>query len=72
MEEKSIASKQEHVTVLMSTYNGEKYLEEQLESIIHQESVEVQIYIRDDGSTDGTKSILEKYGKALSQQMVDF
>lgn len=63
MEEKSIASKQEHVTVLMSTYNGEKYLEEQLESIIHQESVEVQIYIRDDGSTDGTKSILEKYGK---------
>lgn len=47
----------------MSTYNGEKYLEEQLKSIINQKNVEVEILIRDDGSVDKTVDILEKYSK---------
>lgn len=51
------------ICVLMSTYNGEKYLEEQLKSIINQRNVEVDILIRDDGSTDNTFKILEKYSK---------
>ena len=46
---------------MMSTYNGEKYLSEQLDSILCQEGVEFQIYIRDDGSTDGTIEIIRKY-----------
>lgn len=45
----------------MSTYNGEKYLEEQIESIIAQKGVKISLLIRDDGSTDGTISILKKY-----------
>jgi len=45
----------------MSTYNGEKYLEEQIESLIRQKGVEFSILVRDDGSTDNTKVILEKY-----------
>ena len=45
----------------MSTYNGEKYLEEQLESLIAQEGVEVDILVRDDGSTDRTRKILERW-----------
>lgn len=45
----------------MSTYNGEKYLEEQLESILLQTDVDFSILIRDDGSTDGTKCILQHY-----------
>lgn len=51
------------IAVLMSTYNGEKYLEKQLDSILKQENVVVNIRIRDDGSKDGTLKILEKYSK---------
>ncbi|XBO84042.1 glycosyltransferase [Enterococcus faecium] len=43
------------VTILLSTYNGEKYLVEQIESLIAQKDVEVNILVRDDGSTDATK-----------------
>ncbi len=49
------------VQVLLSSYNGEKYIREQLDSILNQEGVEVQLLIRDDGSTDGTRSILKEY-----------
>ena len=49
------------VQVLLSSYNGEKYIREQLDSILSQEGVEVQLLIRDDGSTDGTRSILAEY-----------
>ncbi|WP_276836115.1 glycosyltransferase [Megasphaera stantonii] len=49
------------VQVLMSTYNGEKYLEEQIESILQQKNVKVNLLVRDDGSTDRTIDILKKY-----------
>lgn len=49
------------VVVLMSTYNGEKYLRQQLESILKQEGVEIDLHIRDDGSTDKTIEILKEY-----------
>ena len=49
------------VTVLMSTYNGEKYLEEQIESLIRQKGVRLRIVARDDGSTDSTLKILKGY-----------
>ena len=44
----------------MSTYNGEKYVEEQIESIIHQKEVNVHILIRDDGSQDNTVKRIQK------------
>lgn len=49
------------VTVLMSTYNGEKYLREQIDSLIHQVSVKLSILVRDDGSSDSTCAILDEY-----------
>ena len=49
------------VAVIMSSYNGERYIEEQIESILHQVGVEVSLFIRDDGSTDKTPYILRKY-----------
>ena len=52
-----------NVCVLMSTYNGEKYLQEQIDSIINQQGVNVTLFVRDDGSTDSTIEILEKYKK---------
>lgn len=50
-----------NVAVLMSTYNGVKYIKEQIESILGQENVSVEIFIRDDGSIDHTVDIVEKY-----------
>ncbi len=49
------------VAVLMSTYNGVKYLKEQMDSILTQEGVDVTLFIRDDGSSDGTIDILKEY-----------
>lgn len=49
------------VAVLISTYNGEKYLEEQLNSILNQTYKNIEIVIRDDGSKDSTVDIIKKY-----------
>ncbi len=51
------------LNVLLSTYNGEKYLREQLDSLAEQELRPTKILIRDDGSTDGTLTILDEYSK---------
>lgn len=55
--------KKTKVAVLLATYNGEKYLEEQIESLRKQKNVEVSILVRDDCSTDDTIKILKKYEK---------
>lgn len=47
------------VVILMSTYNGEKYIREQIDSILNQKNVQVKIIIRDDGSTDNTVEIIQ-------------
>ena len=49
------------ITVLLAVYNGEKYLKEQIESILNQSVKDIKIVIRDDGSTDGSSEIIEKY-----------
>lgn len=60
------AAKNHSVTVMLATYNGEKYLREQFDSLIRQKGVSVKILVRDDGSKDGTISILNEYkSKAL-------
>lgn len=45
----------------MTTYNGEKYIPEQVDSLLRQKDVSVSILVRDDGSKDGTCGLLEKY-----------
>lgn len=52
------------VAVLMSAYNGKKYIREQIESILSQTYPDIRIYIRDDGSSDGTDRLLSDYEKA--------
>lgn len=51
------------VEILMATYNGEKYLQEQIDSIINQTYKNWILTIRDDGSKDKTLKILEEYKK---------
>jgi len=49
------------VLVIVPTFNGEKYLSQQIESIRKQIGVNVRVYVRDDSSTDSTIKILENY-----------
>ena len=49
------------IAILMSTYNGEKWVQQQLDSILKQTGVDSCIYIRDDGSADNTLSIIGSY-----------
>ena len=49
------------ILVLMSTYNGELYLPEQIESIMQQKDVNVSLLIRDDGSKDNTENIVKQF-----------
>jgi glycosyltransferase involved in cell wall biosynthesis len=51
------------VAILMATYNGEKYLSEQIDSIIAQTNKDWTLYIQDDGSKDSTIDIIQKYAK---------
>ncbi|MFO1019587.1 MAG: glycosyltransferase [Planctomycetales bacterium] len=51
------------ISVVMSVYNGEKYLEEAVRSILGQSFRDFEFLIVDDGSTDQTISILEKLGR---------
>ncbi len=55
--------KNTNVDILLATYNGEKYLKSQLDSILSQSYSNFRLLISDDGSTDKTKSILEEYSK---------
>ena len=52
------------VNVLLSAYNGEKYIKEQIDSILAQSWENIDIYVRDDGSSDGTAAILKEYESA--------
>jgi len=49
------------ISVCMATYNGEKYLRPQLDSILKQLSAEDELIISDDGSTDNTLEIIGSY-----------
>jgi glycosyltransferase involved in cell wall biosynthesis len=51
------------VCVLLSTFNGEPFLRELMESLLLQEYEPIEIVVRDDGSTDNTPQILREYGE---------
>ncbi len=48
------------VAVLLSTFNGAKYLDELIESLLAQEDIYLRIMIRDDGSSDDTRKYLSR------------
>lgn len=54
------------VAVVMSTYNGEKYVREQLDSILNQTYKNIEIVVRDDGSKDNTVKIIKEYQEKYS------
>ena len=50
------------VTVLMAVFNGEKYLREAIDSVLTQTFGDFELLIVNDGSTDGSRAIVESYG----------
>lgn len=50
-----------NISVAMATYNGEKYIKEQLNSILNQLSSNDEVVISDDGSSDNTINIIKSY-----------
>lgn len=57
---------EKRVNVLLSTYNGAEFILEQLESLVKQTYKNISIYIRDDGSADGTAEIVHDWSERNS------
>lgn len=57
------------IAILMATYNGEKYLGEQIDSILAQTCQDWHLYIHDDGSRDNTVPILKQYATGYSEKI---
>lgn len=57
------------VQVLLSTYNGEDYVKQQVASILEQRDVDVKLLIRDDGSSDNTRVILSELQQSNPEQI---
>ncbi len=57
------------VAIVMTTYNGEKYIEEQIKSILSSLYQDFTLYIFDDGSTDSTLSILEYFKESYPDKV---
>ncbi|MGF1497019.1 MAG: glycosyltransferase family 2 protein [Elainellaceae cyanobacterium] len=53
------------ISVIIPTYNGDRYLDAALASVLAQTSPAAEIIAVDDGSTDGTRACLERYGDRL-------
>lgn len=58
------------IDILLATYNGEKYIKEQIESILNQTYKNIRIIISDDCSKDGTTEILSEFEKIDSRIVV--
>ncbi len=57
------------VNILLSVYNGEQYIETQMDSLLVQDYPNFEIHIRDDGSSDNTISILNEYKKNFPEKV---
>lgn len=58
------------VAICMATYNGERYVAEQIESILKQSYENWALFIRDDGSKDRTVEIIREYADRYPQKVV--
>jgi len=59
------------INILLCTYNGERYLREQLDSLLKQTVDDYLICIRDDGSGDATPTILEEYTAKYPERILN-
>lgn len=57
------------ITILLATYNSEKYIEAQIDSLLNQTYCDWHLIIRDDLSSDNTPAILQKYVKQYPEKI---
>lgn len=57
------------IEILLSTYNGEKFIREQLDSLLKQTYQDFKIIIRDDGSSDNTLKIIKEYASNFGDKI---
>jgi glycosyltransferase involved in cell wall biosynthesis len=53
------------ISVVIPTYNCESYIAEAIESVLRQNYVELELIIVNDGSTDGTLAVCERFGSCV-------
>lgn len=56
------------IEILLATYNGDRFLRQQIDSILTQDYKNIRVLARDDGSNDGTLEILGEYAERLSDR----
>ncbi|MBO5322869.1 MAG: glycosyltransferase family 2 protein [Oscillospiraceae bacterium] len=61
-----------NVRILLAAYNGEKFLAEQLDSLLQQDYPHIQIIVSDDGSSDATSSILDRYAATYPDKITHY
>src|ERR1017187_5754553 len=66
----AMSSSAAEVEVLLATWNGERFIEEQLESLFRQTFQNFRLIVRDDASTDSTLEIVERYGSRYPGRVV--
>lgn len=63
-------SNKENIAIAMATFNGEKYLAAQIESILSQSYSDWVLFIHDDGSSDNTIAIIEQYAVKYPKKII--
>jgi glycosyltransferase involved in cell wall biosynthesis len=58
------------IDILLATYNGERFLDEQIQSILQQTYSHWRLIIRDDGSKDGTLTIIRSYAEKYPKKII--
>lgn len=59
------------VSIIMTVYNGEKYIAEAIESILNQTMTDFELIVIDDGSNDNTTGIIKKYKDARIRLLIN-
>jgi len=63
MEVYNVLARPPKVSIVMATYNGERFLRPQMDSILHQTYTNIEVIVVDDCSTDNTVALLEEYAE---------
>jgi len=58
------------IDILLPTYNGEKFIKEQIESVLNQSYENWRLLVRDDGSSDNTIEIVRDYAVKFPQKFI--
>lgn len=62
--------KTDKIAILLATYNGERFLREQIDSLLRQSMQEWVLYIHDDGSKDNTMNVINEYVLKYPQKII--